>query len=141
MAFIAVNYFHKKAIQMFVKVLSTCRSSRSQMLFKMSALKYITGKQLCWSLFLIKLQAQACNFIKKKLKRRCFLVKFAKHFFSQNTSGGSFRSHLVYNFSKLYFSVVLHFLMIFCTFQLILLNSVLFELSLYLLSQLGNCIV
>ena len=31
---------------------------------------------LCWSLLLIKLQA--CNFIKKRLQYRCFLVKFAK---------------------------------------------------------------
>ena len=36
-----------------------------------------TGKQLCWSLFLIKLQA--CIFIKKDSgRRRCFPVKFTK---------------------------------------------------------------
>ena len=28
------------------------------------------GKYLCWSLFLIKLQAYACNFIKKRLQHR-----------------------------------------------------------------------
>ena len=36
------------------------RSRRSQMFFKTDALKYfakLAGKQLCWSLFLIKLQA------------------------------------------------------------------------------------
>ena len=39
----------------------TVRRSRFQMFFKISALKNFanfTGKQLCWSLFLIKLQLQ-----------------------------------------------------------------------------------
>ena len=35
-----------------------------------------TEKYLCWSLFLIKLQAG--NFIKKRLQHRCFLVNIAK---------------------------------------------------------------
>ena len=35
-----------------------------------------TGIHLCWSLFLIKLQTQACNFIKRILKQRSFSVKF-----------------------------------------------------------------
>ena len=35
------------------------------------------GKQLCWSLSLIKLQAR--NFIKKRLQHRCFPVKCAKN--------------------------------------------------------------
>ena len=37
-----------------------------------------TGKHLCQSLFLIKLQASACNFIKKRLWHRCFHVNFVK---------------------------------------------------------------
>ena len=37
-----------------------------------------TGKHLSWSLFLIKLQAWACNFIKKRLQHWHFPVKFAK---------------------------------------------------------------
>ena len=39
-----------------------------------------TGKQLCWSLLLIKLQLliKACNFIKSRLQHRCFLVNIAK---------------------------------------------------------------
>ena len=37
-----------------------------------------TGKHLCWSLFLMKLLVQACNFIKKRLHHQCFPVKFAK---------------------------------------------------------------
>ena len=35
-------------------------------------------KHLFLSLFLVKLQAEACNFIKKKLQHSCFPVKFAK---------------------------------------------------------------
>ena len=35
-----------------------------------------TGKHLCWSLFLIKLQA--CHFIKKRFRHRCFPVNTAK---------------------------------------------------------------
>ena len=47
-----------------------CRSSHSQMIFKIHALKNFAmfiGKHLCWSLFLIKLQAL-----------RCFSVNIAK---------------------------------------------------------------
>ena len=49
------------------------------MFFKVGVLEnsaIFTGKHLCWSLFLIKLQA--CNFIKKKLRLKCFLVHIAK---------------------------------------------------------------
>ena len=65
------------------------RSSRSQMLFKVDALKNFanfTGKHLCWSLFLIK-------FIKTRLQLRHFpatFMKFLRKPFSQNTSGGFF---------------------------------------------------
>ena len=37
-----------------------------------------TGKQHRWSLFLTKLQAQACNFIKKRFRHRYFPTKFDK---------------------------------------------------------------
>ena len=37
-----------------------------------------TGKHLCRSLFLMKLQTQTCNFIKKRLQRRYFPLKFVK---------------------------------------------------------------
>ena len=73
------------------------RSSRWQMFFKIGVLKNFanfTGKHLRWSLFLIKLEAQTCNFIKKRLQNRCFPVKFAKfckHLFLQKISGGCFR--------------------------------------------------
>ena len=39
---------------------------------------HFTGKHLCQSLFLIKLQAQVCKFIKKKLQHQCFPVKLPK---------------------------------------------------------------
>ena len=58
------------------------KSSRLQMLFKIVVLKYFanfTGKQLCWSLFLMKLP-QVCNFSKKRSQHRCFPVKFTKTF-------------------------------------------------------------
>ena len=50
------------------------------MFFKIGALKKFanfTGKYLCWSLFLKKLDPQVCNFIKRRLQHRCFPVKFA----------------------------------------------------------------
>ena len=38
-----------------------------------------TGKHLCWkSLFNKVAGLQACNFVKKRLKRRCFAVNIAK---------------------------------------------------------------
>ena len=49
------------------------------MFFKIGVRKNFTnftGKHLCWSLFLIKLQA--CNFLKKRLQHRDFPVKFVK---------------------------------------------------------------
>ena len=53
-------------------VLKKFRSSRSQMFFKI-----FTRKHLCWSLF-NKVACVACNFIKKRLEHRCFLVNIAK---------------------------------------------------------------
>ena len=58
------------------------RSSRSQMFFKMDFLEdfaLFTGKHLCWSLFLTKLQTfMSATFIKKRLQHRCFPVNIAK---------------------------------------------------------------
>ena len=57
----------------------TNRSSLSQMFFKIDVLKNFanfTRKPLCWSLFVIKLQAWACGFIKKRLQHRGFRLKF-----------------------------------------------------------------
>ena len=52
-----------------------------EVFFKKGILKNFasfTGKQLFWSLFLIKLQA--CNFFKKILQHRCFSLKLAKFY-------------------------------------------------------------
>ena len=38
----------------------------------------LTGTSLCWSLFSLKLQAQTCNFIKKRFQHQRFPVTFAK---------------------------------------------------------------
>ena len=57
-----------------------------RMLFKIGVLKNfanVTGKQLCWSLFLITLQA--FNFIRKRLEHRCFPVEFLKKTFFHRT--------------------------------------------------------
>ena len=60
----------------------TNRGSRSQMSFKIGPLKnfkIFTGKHLCWSLFFNKVAGlQACNFIKKRLQRKCFPLNIAK---------------------------------------------------------------
>ena len=49
-------------------------NSRSEMFYKIYPLKnlaILTGKHMCWRFFLI-------NFIKKRLRPRCFPVNFAK---------------------------------------------------------------
>ena len=52
------------------------RSSRPEMFCK--KFRKIHRKHLCQSLFLIKLQTQTCNFIKKRLWYRCFPMNFVK---------------------------------------------------------------
>ena len=70
-------------------LLPTYRSSRSQMLFIVGALKSFTiffGKYLCWNLFLTK-------FVKKRLQHRCFhvnIVTFLRISFFIEHSGGCF---------------------------------------------------
>ena len=54
-------------------------------------LKYLAKfirKHLCWSpLFQSSCRIENCNFIKKRLRHRCFLLNFAKEsFFSQKSS-------------------------------------------------------
>ena len=56
------------------------KSSRSRMFFKISVFKHFPifiEKQLCWSLFLMKLQ-EICSFIKGTLQKRCFPGNIAK---------------------------------------------------------------
>ena len=57
-------------------------NSRSQMFSKTDVLNnfaIVTGKNLCWSLFLIKFQDWKPTFLfKKRLQRRCFSINIAK---------------------------------------------------------------
>ena len=58
----------------------TLRSSRSQMFYKIPVLKHfaaLSRKHLCWSLFLIKLQAWS-KFLKKTFQYRIFRMNIAK---------------------------------------------------------------
>ena len=92
-----------KSSLVFIK--NRCRGSRSHMFFKIGVLKnftIFTGKHLCWSLFLIKLQAF-----------RLFSCEYCKIVFLQNTSGGCFCKYTVLHyFSKrccgIYCSFTLH---------------------------------
>ena len=67
------------------------------MFFKIGFLKNFANsseKRLRLRLFLIKMQIQTCDFVKKRLQNKSFLAKFAKFLrthFLQNTSGGCFR--------------------------------------------------
>ena len=57
------------------------RSSRPEVFCKNGVLKNFatfTGKHLCQSLFLIKLQPNTCNFIKKRLWHRPYACNFIK---------------------------------------------------------------
>ena len=68
-----------------IKWVNNYRSSHLQLFFKIGVIKnfaIFTGKHVLKSLF-NKLRAcncQACNFIKKRIKRRCFSVNLAKFF-------------------------------------------------------------
>ena len=52
------------------------------MFYKKAVLKnfaIFTGKRLCWSLYFNENAGlQSCNFIKKRLRHRCFPVNYAK---------------------------------------------------------------
>ena len=69
-----------KASLVFIK--SRCKSSRSQMIFKIGVFKNFTilsGKHLCWSLFLIKLQAFRFFPVNiAKLIRSKFFIKYLR---------------------------------------------------------------
>ena len=64
------------------------------MFFKISVLKNFTifaGKHLCWSYFLIKLQAWRSAILLKRLQHRCFLVNivtFLEHLFWRTSANG-----------------------------------------------------
>ena len=64
----------------FINV-GTGQSNRVQIFFKIDVLKnfvIFTGKNLCWSLFLIKLNALGLKLYKNQTLHRCFPVKIAK---------------------------------------------------------------
>ena len=69
-----------KASLVFIK--SRCKSSRSQMIFNIGLFKnftILTGKHLCWSLFLIKLQAFRFFPVNiAKLIRSKFFIKYLR---------------------------------------------------------------
>ena len=72
----------------FICEIFSFSSSYLLIVFKLGVLKTFTRKNLCWSVFLIKLKTS--NFIEKRLQHRCFPVKieiFLRALFSQNTSG------------------------------------------------------
>ena len=64
-------------------LISLFRNSHRTCFVKKGALKNFANfhrKHLCWIFLLIKLQAQACNFNKKRLQHRCFPVNISKFF-------------------------------------------------------------
>ena len=75
------------------------RSSRLRMFFKIGVVKNFTkftGKQMCWSLFLIRLQAwKAATILKRDSNTGVFLCNLRnwKCCTLQNTSGGCFCSY------------------------------------------------
>ena len=62
-------------IRQFLRPKKRCRSSHSQMFFKIDVLKNVaifTGKDLCWSLLLIELQAFRCFWILQNCYKQLF---------------------------------------------------------------------
>ena len=87
----------QESIQTFFLFRWIARSRRWQMFFKIGVLKNsanLTGKHLCWSLFLIKLQyVKPATSLKRDCNTSVFVrnsQNFQKHLFLQNTSGGWF---------------------------------------------------
>ena len=79
----AVPIMRREEVQLETKKL---KSSRSQVVFKIGILKnfaIFTGEHLCWTLFLMRPETfslKACNFIKKRLQHRYFLVNIVNFF-------------------------------------------------------------
>ena len=72
------NYYKTYWIASYCCEYGKSRNSRTKVFFKIGVLKNfsaLTGKHLCQSLFFNK---KTCNFIKKRLRHRCFPVKLAK---------------------------------------------------------------
>ena len=81
------NILHNAGVEVVLvsstlKSFQLCQKQPPEVFYKKRYFKnfgMFTGKNLCWCLFLIKLQAlKACNFIKKRLQHKCFSVNIAK---------------------------------------------------------------
>ena len=70
-----------------VKICFSCRSSRSQIFFKIDVIKNVATfarKYLCWNHFLINFsQLQACSFIKKKNSNTSVFTWILRNFLEQ----------------------------------------------------------
>ena len=105
---IYVNY-----IQAAVKTLKTLEAAIGGVLLKKNVFKNfvkLTGKDLCWSLFLRKVPGlRSATLLKKKHLHRCFTLNFAKlsrrSFFFQNSPGWLLLKHLCNMFWKAMFHV------------------------------------
>ena len=89
-----VIHIHEFFILIKITILSDCRSSHRRCSVIKGVLRNFvkfTQKHLCRvSFWIIKLQAEACNLLKKRVWHTCFPVNFAKFLrkpFLQNTSG------------------------------------------------------
>ena len=80
------------------------RSSHWKCSIKKAILKHFvifTGKHLCWGLFLNKVAGhKACNFIKKRLQHRYFLVNIGKSVRRPNANGCIFGKCFVRKFFR-----------------------------------------
>ena len=93
--------------------LRTLKSSHSHMFFRIGVLKNFAkfkGKQLSWSLFLIKLQAsRLATLLKKELRLRCFPFKYYEIFRNScfwtpsHINGEAFFARIIYYLSVNYF--------------------------------------
>ena len=111
-------FFHLEKVQTNMKG-KTLTSSRSQIFFKIAALKnlaILSRKHICWSLFLIKLKTWRPAFLlKKRLQYSCFAVNIEKffkiRFYLMIKFFGSLRVqnwHFSYLFYHSFFSFMVH---------------------------------
>ena len=98
---ITISFKWKLLMIQTVYKATKCRSSRSQMFFKICVLMNLATfrkKHLSWSLFLIKLQAsRPATLLNRDSQHRCFSVdiaKFSRTAFLWNNSGGCFVKYL-----------------------------------------------
>ena len=115
-----------------VLIKNRCRSSRSQMFFRIGVLKkfaMFTEKHLCWSLFLIKLQDFRCFPVNiAKLLRAAFFIEHLQYIFKKTLLNICYnnRCHSLYHS----FSLVLLVVVICCALVFIRYHSLYDSLSL-----------